>query len=240
MACKRAGIMIRLAVFDLDGTLAELGKAVKGSDLAKLKEIEDRGVTIALCSGKPAYYLCGFLRQTGLKDPAIVGENGSVIQKGIELPPERFIVQSYSKEAERTIEFLRYKLKEILPDMWYQPNLVGLTPFPKNEEQFEMIRKMLEENKDQIIDIDIYRHVDSYDFVPRGMSKYSGMKILGEMLEIPAEETVCVGDGVNDYPMFEYAGTSLGVSLQYPEKADYNFPCIGDALDHILREIKNQ
>ena len=78
--------MIRLAVFDLDGTLAPLGKPVAPETVALLHQLENTGVRIALCSGKPTYYLCGFARQLGLADPILVGENGAVIQLGVDLP----------------------------------------------------------------------------------------------------------------------------------------------------------
>ena len=66
--------MISYVVFDLDGTLAKIGKAVTPEDLALIREIEARGVGIAISSGKPTYYLCGFARQMGLTDPYLIGE----------------------------------------------------------------------------------------------------------------------------------------------------------------------
>ena len=57
--------MIKLAVFDLDGTLAELGEWIQPENVALLKKLEERGIRVAICSGKPAYYLCGLLRQVG-------------------------------------------------------------------------------------------------------------------------------------------------------------------------------
>ena len=40
--------MKRLVVFDLDGTLAEIGKAVKAENVDKLKEIEEYA-DVAIC-----------------------------------------------------------------------------------------------------------------------------------------------------------------------------------------------
>ena len=81
------GKKYKLVVFDLDDTLAVTGQAVLPEDVKLLKEIEKTGIKIAVCSGKPVYYLCGFMRQLGINDAIMVGENGAVIQFGISLPP---------------------------------------------------------------------------------------------------------------------------------------------------------
>ena len=90
---------LRLAVFDLDGTLAPLGRGICPEDLQALRRLEARGVRIAVCSGKPTYYLCGFLRQAELRDPILVGENGAVIQMGVDLPPRAFYRLPYPAQV---------------------------------------------------------------------------------------------------------------------------------------------
>lgn len=226
--------MIKLVVFDLDGTLAELGKGIEAKNICMLKKLEERGIRIAICSGKPAYYLCGLLRQIGLKNPLIAGENGSVVQSGIDLPPKSFWIQPYSEAAKKSIAFLKKEFDKALPDMWYQPNLVGLTPFPEKEEDFEVIQSIVDQNSDKIIDIDIYRHIDCFDFMPVGLSKKAGIIRLEEMLGVTAAEVACVGDGVNDYPMFEHAGLALGIRIEEDERVDMNFTNVHEALKYLI------
>lgn len=225
--------MIKLMVFDLDGTLAELGQGVRIENIEILKEIEGKGVVIAICSGKPTYYLCGFMRQVGLKEPVLIGENGAVLQFGVELPPKRFHILPYSNKAKQAISFTKERIAEMLPDMWYQPNEVGLTPFPKNEMEFELIENFLKENAENIQDVDIYRHVDSFDIAPKGLDKKAGLKYLGELLNISREEMIAIGDGVNDYPMFEYAGYSVGVNVKENKRVDRNFETLEEALRYL-------
>ena len=226
--------MIRLITFDLDGTLAELGAPTLPEHVEQLRLLEQRGFTIAVCSGKPTYYLCGFLRQLGLQRPVLAGENGAVIQLGIDLPPKEFYIQPYSDAAKESIVWLRNELERQLPGLFYQPNLVGLTPFPTSKQQFDRIQQLLDRNADRLRDVEIYRHADSFDITPCGLNKFSGMELLGRILSISPAETACVGDGVNDYPMFAYAGLSIGIHLAQPEKADMNFKSIGEALNYLL------
>jgi len=230
--------MIRLIVFDLDGTLAQLGKGILPEDLMLLRRLEDAGARIAICSGKPTYYLCGFMRQVGLKAPILVGENGAVIQFGVDLPPKDYFVVPYSAAAKRSIRLLRDALETAVPGMWYQPNEVGLTPFPRNDAEFDAVETVIGALSPQLEDVLVYRHCDSFDITPDGITKKSGLERLGKLLCISPEETAAVGDGVNDYPMFEYAGLSLGVNVKEPGRIDKNFDSINKALQFLLETIE--
>lgn len=230
--------MLKLIVFDLDGTLAALGKGIEPENLAKLKQLEDAGARIAICSGKPTYYLCGFMRQVGLSSPILVGENGAVIQMGVDLPPREYHVAPYSDAAKRSIRLLREAIEQAVPGMWYQPNEVGLTPFPRNEQEFDAVQGAIDALSDEIRDVIVYRHCDSFDITPQGITKKSGLARLGALLGIAPEETIAVGDGVNDYPMFEYAGHAVGVHVKDADKVNVNFASAGEALEYLLGLIK--
>ena len=60
------------------------------------------------------------------------------------------------------------------------------------------------------------------------------------MLGISAEETIAVGDGVNDYPMFKYAGLSIGINLQDENAVDVNVSNVNEAINHILNMQKRR
>lgn len=226
--------MVKLMIFDLDNTLAKLGKGIISEDLELLRKIEKQGIMIAVCSGKPVYYLCGFLRQVELNAPILIGENGAVIQFGVNLPPKKSFILPYSSKAKDVIRDLERRITEKLPDMWYQPNQVGLTPFPKTEVQFDEIESILEECKADQKDVVVYRHIDSFDITPKGIDKKAGIKYLGELLGITSDEMVAIGDGVNDYPMFEYAGLSVGINVKEKEKVNRNFNTSTQALKYLL------
>lgn len=232
--------MVRLIVFDLDGTLAALGRGIEPQNLMVLRALEDAGARIAICSGKPTYYLCGFMRQVGLRAPILVGENGAVIQMGVDLPPRDYHVAPYSPAAKRSIRLLREAFESAVPGMWYQPNEVGLTPFPRSDAEFGAVQDVINVLKDEIKDVIVYRHCDSFDITPEGITKKSGLARLGALLGIAPEETIAVGDGVNDYPMFEYAGHAVGVNVKDADKVDVNFAGIGEALKYLLVRVEEE
>lgn len=226
--------MYKLVAFDLDNTLADVGRGMLPEDVELLRQLERSGARIAICSGKPTYYLCGFMRQLGLEHPILVGENGGVIQFGVDLPPSQFYILPYSDEAANSIRLLRSAIDARLPHMWYQPNLTALTPFPTCQRDFDAIEDAIASLEGQLQDITIYRHFDSYDIMPNGITKGSGLAYLGRLMGIFSAQTIAVGDGVNDYPMFEYAGLAVGVRLKEPERAHHNFSCPHQALSFLL------
>ena len=230
--------MYKLVVFDLDDTLAAVGEVALSETLALIKNIEKTGVNIAVCSGKPVYYLCGFMRQAGIKNIIMVGENGAVVQFGTSLPPKRFAFFPYLAEADNEISFLKKEIDKLIPDIWYQPNQVALTPFPRSEEEFDIIMGCIDSCREKISHLTVYRHCDSIDITPSEITKYTGLKHLSDITGIKPEEMIAVGDGVNDYPMFEFAKYRVGVNVKHPEAVDKNFKTIKEALKHVCEVIK--
>ena len=227
--------MIRMIAFDLDKTLAELEQAVPGSVVSRLQGYENKGVAIALCSGKPTFYLSGFVRQMSLNRPVLIGENGAVVQLGIKLPPS----DEYYMEADpKSIRLLEEMKEEVLENfregIWLQPNEVELTIFFRNQEYKDQIGAYLDSklSEEQNLGlVDRYDHVDCFDLSPGGINKGTGLQFAAGLLGIPMEEVAAVGDNTNDYPMFEAAGTSIGISLQEPTRAKHNVKDIFEALD---------
>ena len=225
--------MIKLIVFDLDNTLAKPGKGIASADIAKLKKIEERGIKIAIASGKTVDYLNGFMRQVGLKNPILLGENGAMMQVGIEWPPQIQEVLPYSDQAKEALAFLKAEIDAKIPGIWYQPNQVAVSPFPKCEEEFDIIADILKGNEERLEDIIVFRHADCYDLVPKGIDKKAGVKFLAEKLGIKATEIIAVGDGENDYPMFEFAGKALGVNVKDPKRVSKNYKNITEVLFYL-------
>ncbi len=225
--------MEKLTVFDLDGTLAELGKGATQSTVSALIALSEKS-RIAISSGKPTYYLCGFARQLGISDAILIGENGCTVQFGVDLPPKENVILCSSDEAREELDFLKRGITALLPNVWTQPNQIMFTPFPTTEEEFETIRGFLRDNADRLTHIDCYEHCDSFDFVPHGHDKYTALEYLETRIGSSRESTIAVGDGVNDYPMFRYAKTSVGIHVEDKSEVTYNFEDIETALSFIL------
>ena len=233
--------MHNLIVFDLDGTLAPIGKGMLEEDCRKLRELEASGYRIAICSGKPTFYLCGFLRQIGLKNPILVGENGSAIQYGVELPPKRFYTCPHSKRAVEQLRRMKERIEKACGDrVWFQPNEVELTPFPQDAQSFERIQELIDTHPDELDELLVYRQVDCFDFIPKNINKAAGLTYLAELEGLSRTDFIAVGDGINDVPMFEFADVSIGIGANLKYKTTHAFEKIGDALDYLQKECEEQ
>lgn len=230
--------MVRLIIFDLDSTLAPIGLGMGEEELKLFRQLETRGVQIAICSGKSCDYLCGFMRQIGLKNPILIGENGAVIRFGVDLPPKQHYRLPFSENAKKSLQKVRKILEAEFPHIWFQPNKVGVTPFPTTEGEFEAILELLNQYKEELNDIEIFQHVDSFDIVPKGIDKGVGISYLLEIMNLKADEIIAVGDGVNDYAMFELAGFSVGVNVKEEERVDVNCKNTLEMLQFIREYIK--
>ena len=231
--------MVRMIIFDLDSTLAPIGQGMGEEELKLFRKLENMGMQIAICSGKTCDYLCGFMRQIGLKNPILIGENGAVIRFGIDLPPKQHYRVPFSEEAVKSLKKIRKILEERFPHIWFQPNKIGVTPFPTTEEEFEKIAALLEMYKNEMKDVAVFRHVDSFDIVPAQIDKAVGISYLLNIMNISTEEIIAVGDGVNDYGMFELAGFSIGVNVKEEERVDRNCKSTLEMLQFTLEYIKS-
>ena len=226
---------MQLLVLDLDGTLAPYDAATAPANVETLKKAEQAGVRICLCSGKPVFYLCAFMRQFGLQDPILIGENGAEIQFGYKLPPPYFYRMPYSERAEKSLRFFEAEIKKTLPEMWFQPNKTELSPFPKSAREFEIIDTIIANHRDKAQDIRILKYHDCFDFIPVNINKGAALRFLADKLGISTEEICCIGDSKNDFPMFEVAGKSYGIKLKSPHPKAVPVGSLEEALDIVLK-----
>ena len=225
---------IRLAVFDLDGTLADIDAPVRARTLAGLKGLEARGVRIALCSGKPSAHLCGLLRQAGLPEAIVMGENGAVTQFGISLPPRKHYRLSCDAAAARRLAGIKALIEEkISPVPWFQPGEAVLTPFFSGEAQRLALKSLLSESVKADTGLELFENADSFDICPAGISKGKALKRLIRELGIEKRRAVAVGDGANDVPLWEEAGFRIQVGGKVRADVDMRVDSVLEAIQAI-------
>lgn len=222
--------MKRLLIFDLDGTLCPYNGPMTTEDIEALRQLEREGYKIAVCSGKPVYYLCGFMRQVGLVEPILAGENGSMIQFGIVMPNDRRFRYPVSDRAKAQIARVKARIDEIYqePDVWYQPNDVELTPFVREEGMLDVIAEAI--NDLDLSELNVYRFFDCFDFVPNNISKGNSVKYMAELVGVDMADVIVFGDADNDVSMFDVAGVSVKIGDKLDYEADYCFEDLSQAL----------
>jgi phosphoglycolate phosphatase len=229
--------MIKLLAFDIDNTLAAINKPIPDTVVEELKTFENQGIKIAFVSGKPAIYIAGMVRQVGLKDPIIIGENGLSIYYGCAVPPQKLIENNTSSETNRLLLKIKHVLQDQFgPSIWFQPNVAAVTAFPTDpsrmNELIELVDKLFD---DQNVNQHLfhYKHSDSIDITPKNINKGTAIKKLLQQEVIDREEVIAIGDGENDIPMFKEARLALGVNFQGDYSVDKNFRTIAEAISYV-------
>jgi HAD superfamily hydrolase (TIGR01484 family) len=229
--------MKKLFAFDIDGTLSNHGTPIPQGVASKLKELENRGIQIALVSGKPAYYLAGLARGMGLERALLIGENGCVIFDFATLEETRIVERLGAVDEVENQVISNFKNK-----VWLQPNRVALTVFPKKREEVPIIADFMRESLAPISnDVIIYEHVDAVDVIPVGVDKGVALKkVLNEKL-FKKEDIIAFGDSTNDLPMFKEAGKVVVIGKTIAFENAIIFDTIMDALhSEIVEDFINK
>ena len=121
----------------------------------------------------------------------------------------------------------------IIPAVLYDPAGFGSC---FRVEEIQTILNTWREGKEGI---QVFRHVDSFDIVPAGIDKATGIRHVLEDLGMATEEMIAIGDGVNDYCMFEMAGFAVGVNVKEAFRVNINFRTTLEMLEYIY-DITNK
>ncbi|NVM52617.1 MAG: HAD family phosphatase [Candidatus Helarchaeota archaeon] len=198
--------MLQLVAMDLDGTLADLNQPIQLETVKLLQQLQKEEVKLILTSGKPTSYLSGLVRQVGLKNMILIGDNGGVIHFNHAFPPRNPLVLEMTSVAKEEMEKVRTALlKEFGEKIWIQPNQVTLSLFGMDfdiAEVYAFCDRIFEEEK--ISHLKNFKTGGALDIIPLNIDKGVALKIIQEELKIPLEDTAVIGDGKNDVPMFLY------------------------------------
>lgn len=234
---------IKLLAFDIDNTLAQINQPILDETVQALRNFEKQGLTIAFVSGKPAIYIAGLVRQVGLQNPVIIGENGLSTYYGCGVPPKKIIEHDTVSEQDRDllIDMKRRLIDDYAERIWFQPNEVSVTVFPKDLADFGEVKKTVEGLfRSDVVNESLvfYTHADSIDIAPKLVNKGEAVKALLNEEQWTSREMIAVGDGENDVPTFEVAGLSVGVDFKGDFNVDKNTKDIHEAIAYVREILK--
>lgn len=189
----------KLLIFDIDGTLCDINKPINKSLVNTLQNISKQH-QVVLASGKPFGYIAGFIRQLGLNNCMVIGENGGTIMYSSTFPPKKY----YKIEVSEIIQEIFFEIRkeysrEFKQMIWFQPNDVNLTVFPIDINDINKIHLFAQSFEHE--NINTYYHKDSVDFTPKGFDKGTAIDILLTELKYSKKDLYVFGDGSNDLPM---------------------------------------
>jgi len=223
--------MIKLAAFDVDGTLRDRDY-LPASTKQALHKLKEHGVQLALCTGRSEYEMASLYKELEI-DWAItcngshIGHRGTTVF-GSAFDPET--VKRWLREADRAGHAallygseLMYTNQENAPWFLQAQKEIGfmepvlLPSLEKVPAIYQCILFCTEQEESAYTSgehepLYVHRWRDwAVDLNPSGMNKAVGLRRLLDHLGIPIEQAAAFGDGINDMEMMEAAG--LGIAM---------------------------
>ena len=218
----------KYAVFiDIDGTLMGKSDAALNRNLETIQKIRELGHKVFISTGRGKAYLPSRFDSDGNFDGVITGA-GAVSRLDGKSVASRLMPYSVT---EKFCKFcFKYGLNGVLEgerNMYYFGTFEGIEAgwIEINEENFKTIVKLDEPIEKYTILGDIPKILDeilndecvilrfSYygEIIQKSCGKGTALKEMAEILDIPIERTVAIGDSMNDYDMITAAG--IGVAM---------------------------
>lgn len=237
--------VIRAAFFDIDGTLVSFRTHTISDDSIRcLDRLRENGVKLFIASGRHKVFM------NNLKDYPFDGYvcmNGSLVYVGDEVVyrhpmdsgesemiagilEKNSISSVVYNETEVNMNAMHGAALQVLSELAIEPlppaSLVKVAESPV----YQYTPVMDDESFKRLLAPRLYKSVATrwhpafLDIVPCGSSKAVGLEKAIEYFGISRAETVAFGDGENDIPMLEYAGTGIAMgnaSETVKSMADY-------------------
>ena len=184
---------------DYDETLASQGKVAPPAWQALL-QLKESGGKIILVTGRQLGDLLEVCPETRLFD-FIVAENGALLYR----PATRQMQSLAEPPAEGFVKELR--------ERGVQPLTAGRVIVATVQQHYQSVSQVIAEMG---LDLEIIFNRDSLMVLPTGLNKATGLKLVLEELQVPADSVVGVGDAENDAAFLEMCGFSAAVANAIP------------------------
>ncbi|WP_159887507.1 Cof-type HAD-IIB family hydrolase [Paenibacillus puerhi] len=226
--------MIKLAAFDVDGTLRDRDH-LPASTRSAVKRLKESGVIPVLCTGRSEYEIASLREELGM-DWAITCNGSHIGYQGKTMfgtPFGKEKVVAWLQEAERSNHALLLYGSEFMYTNrandplflrareeigFLEPRLLDLSGGTEALPEFYQSIIFCEELQEGLYtggnaeEFYIHRWRPwAVDLNPRGMNKAIGLKKLLEHLTIAPEEAAAFGDGLNDMELLAAVGTGIAM-----------------------------
>ena len=217
---------------DIDGTLIHAGNRRPTDELLRIvKEAQAMGhrffINTARSYGNvdpkqfPIEHFDGLCSGCG----TCITYEGRMIYKSVLTPEKAFAVAEMLLTANPKLKFVLEGVEALYPSFANPWKPVAVYPFDSLEELKEKyptpeIQKFAtyggdlidpETAKPLMDDFDVYFHPHYTEIVPKGYGKGKAAEIVEELLGVPHESTVAIGDSHNDVPMFKSCAIAIAM-----------------------------
>lgn len=256
--------MIKLAAFDVDGTLRDRSFLPESTKEA-LRLLREKGVALAICTGRSEYELAPLREELGIDwavtcNGAHVGHQGRTV---VGNPFPAALVRGWLEHAERAgHELLLYGAEKMFLNRHDAPRFLRareeigfMEPAVVRPGDWDRLPHIYQaivfcEEAEQagytsLSEEALYTHrwrTWAVDLNPAGMNKAVGLRRLLEHLGLKPDEAAAFGDGLNDMEMMQLVGHAVVMGNGCDElKAVATFvtkPLRDDGVAHAVRHLE--
>lgn len=200
----------RLVAVDIDGTLTDEKKRLDLTAVTALRDLEEAGIPVVLCTGNTRAIAYGLWRFIGLSGP-MVCENGGVVWFG----DDDLVLRADGKEAREACHWLASRIKGLDPlgittNTWRESEWCL-----KTEEDLDAITEAL--HASPWAHLDVVRTGFAIHVMDPALSKGAGLDVVLKRMGLDADDLLVAGDAPNDLSMFAVARWSVAVGGAFPE-----------------------
>lgn len=209
--------MYQLLAIDLDETLLTREKRITEENKKWIHLAIDKGITVVIATGRAYPRMKQYYDELYLKTPMIVS-NGSEVWQGEKMLHKDAMKKEALlslKEMVHTydVNYWMYSGDQIIQKDDWEPAFIDQkwTQFVIRDERIEMLQEIKQKGS-LIDDLEVTQSSPRMiEFTDQGISKASGMEWICNLLNIPLEKVMAIGDNFNDLKMLTTVG--LGIAM---------------------------
>lgn len=256
----------KMIVVDLDGTLLNINSKCSNATKKYLKKLKDMGYIIVIATGRVLKSAITITSGAEFANYIIANagaliydmENKKIIlKKDISKIDTKKIIDSYNEE----IDYInicdlyyhnRYMGNNSL-NIWFDKQINNIDKFLLDCETILHITVKLKDNSlvnkyynklknnnlNIIIMQDSFNNRKWLEIFSKGVSKYNAISIISKLENIPNQNTIAFGDGLNDIDMISKCGIGVAMENALPEvKEVSNYITISHNNDGVIYFLK--
>ena len=226
-----------LIAIDSDGTLRHSDGTISEYSKEVINKVVSNGNIVVLCTARPRYYALKICSEVGINN-YFISSNGAEVYDNIkgDIIYSKYISSSLCKELyfsaskhnvriifvteenEYATLFTRNDSQILLDDSNLEEcinkDIKQIMFLSTNTKHLDKLKKLVDSNKDLTINnYSSKNKVEQWFSVTcSGLSKGKALEELSKYLDIPIENTIAIGNDINDISMFKSAGVSVAVA----------------------------
>ncbi|MBL8087526.1 MAG: HAD family phosphatase [Chthonomonas sp.] len=236
---------IRLAAIDMDGTALRGDRSLHPENIAAIHRATERGIQVALASGRMFLSLRRFADDIGLEMPIVSSNGAYVVDDSAQIVLNATVSDSialaildYCESHQLHVNlYTGSGIACVRETSWlvtYAERVQNFSPEPLGLDACREIspNKMLIFAEPEDLDTHgrtlrdmvppglgtwVRSEPDFLELLPPDVTKGYGLSRLAAHMDVPPVEVAAIGDYLNDLEMLEWAGTAAAVANAHPK-----------------------